>query len=354
MSTPGAVIIDRDDLNVKHEKFCVSIENSGVSAGTDINDTILGSLLRAGVGMPYECNSGGCGSCKFTLIEGTISEDEGEWQGLRPSDVRKNKHLACVSRAQSDCLINVKLDSIYEPKIKPFKSSARFVSSAPLTHDLWEFEFKSDGPAFFMPGQYAKLIIPGVSGPRSYSMSNIANSDGRWFFQIKRVPEGEATSVLFERIKEGQLITIDGPYSIAHLNTNSPNSVVCIAGGSGLAPMVSIIRGIAEDKGSAAGPILYYGARSPRDVVDPEYFSSIKGFDSTHQYVPVVSEAKPGEWIDGPTGFVHEHLQDALPVNCSNIDFYIAGPPPMVEAVRRHLVLERKVPMEHLHYDRFF
>lgn len=344
----------RDDLDVKPKNFCVSIENSEVSADTDINDTILGSLLRAGVGMPYECNSGGCGSCKFTLIEGRISEDEGEWQGLRPSDVRKNKHLACVSRAQSNCLINVKLDSIYEPKIKPFKCSARFVSSAPLTHDLWEFEFKSDGPAHFLPGQYAKLIIPGVSGPRSYSMSNTANRDGSWFFQIKRVPEGEATSVLFERIKEGQTITIDGPYSIAHLNTNSPNSVVCIAGGSGLAPMVSIIRGIAEHKGSAVGPILYYGARSPRDVVDSKYFNSIKGFDATNQYVPVVSDAEPGEWIDGPIGFVHEHLHDALPENCSNIDFYIAGPPPMVEAVRRHLILERKVPSGNLHYDRFF
>jgi len=182
----------RDDLDVKPKNFCVSIENSEVSADTDINDTILGSLLRAGVGMPYECNSGGCGSCKFTLIEGRISEDEGEWQGLRPSDVRKNKHLACVSRAQSNCLINVKLDSIYEPKIKPFKCSARFVSSAPLTHDLWEFEFKSDGPAHFLPGQYAKLIIPGVSGPRSYSMSNTANRDGSWFFSNQAGARGRS------------------------------------------------------------------------------------------------------------------------------------------------------------------
>ena len=78
-----------DDLNVEDERFCVSIQNSEASADTDINDTILGSLLRAGLGMPYECNSGGCGSCKFTLIEGTICEDEGEWQGLRHQTLEK-------------------------------------------------------------------------------------------------------------------------------------------------------------------------------------------------------------------------------------------------------------------------
>lgn len=342
------------DLKMEQTQFRVSIEDSQESVKTDNNDTILGSLLRAGVGMPYECNSGGCGSCKFTLIEGTVSEDSGEWQGLRPSDVRKNKHLACVCRAKSDCVISVKLDAIYEPKIKPSKFTTRFVSSVPLTHDLWEFEFESDGPAHFLPGQYAKLNIPGVLGPRSYSMSNISNTDGRWFFQIKRVPDGEATAVLFEEMTEGQIVTIDAPYSIAHLNSSSPNSVVCIAGGSGLAPMVSILRGIAEHTGRADQPMLYYGARSPKDVVDPSYFNSIEGFDSARQYVPVVSEPLPGQSVDGPTGFVHEYLQEALPENCRNVDFYIAGPPKMVEAVRRHLVLDRSVPMEHLHYDRFF
>ena len=153
---------------------------------------------------------------------------------------------------------------------------------------------------------------------------------------------------------EGMSIVIDAPYSIAHLDASSPRAIVCIAGGSGLAPMVSILRGIAEHYGKADQAMLYYGARSTDDVIDPDYFSTISGFSSERQYVPIISEPDSGNGWAGPTGFVHEHLASALSEDCSDIDFYIAGPPPMVEAVRRYLILERKIPTEHLHYDRFF
>lgn len=311
-------------------------------------------MLRSGLGMPYECNAGGCGSCKFTLVDGELSEDLEAPAGLRASDRRKNKRLACISRARSDCVIAVRLDNSYEPKIRPSKTRARCLGRRPLTHDLWEFDFETDGAAEFLPGQYAKLHIPGVLGPRSYSMSNTANDDGHWSFQVKRVPGGAATSALFER-ELGQLgVTIDAPYSIAHLDRHSFRAIVCIAGGSGLAPMVSILHGVAESPGRAGRPVLYYGARTSEDVVDPAYFAGINGFDPERQYVPVVSEDGPDSEWRGATGFVHEHLAAALSDDCSDCDFYVAGPPPMVEAVRRHLILDRHVPVEQLHYDRFF
>lgn len=335
-------------------RYRVTLANGGPSFDASCDDTLLGCMLRAGLGMPYECNAGGCGSCKFTLVEGDLDDDLEDTPGLRGSDRRKNKHLACISRVRGDCVIDARLNAAYVPQIPPRRREALFLSREGLTHDLWEFRFRSEEPAEFLPGQYAKVYLPGVGGPRSYSMSNTANADGIWTFQIKRTPGGEATTKLFDGELEGMKAVLDAPYSIAHLDAESPRRAVCIAGGSGLAPMVSILRGLAEAKGAVGDALLYYGARTPRDVIAPDYFRSIPGFDPDGQYRPVVSEADEDPAWSGPCGFLHEHLAAALPETCNDLDFYIAGPPPMVEAVRRHLVLDRGVAVEQLHYDRFF
>ena len=340
---------------MKHSTaYQVAIANSELTVKVDHGDTLLSGILRAGVGVPYECNAGGCGSCKYTLLEGEVADDFEESAGLRASDKRKHKHLACVSRPQSDCKIDLKLDVEYTPKNPPQKTEAVLHSIEKLTHDLWEFRFDSTEPAHFLPGQYAKLSLPGVGGPRSYSMSNVANDEGRWLFQIKRVVGGGASEVLFGNAMPALNITIDAPYSIAHLQPDSSRPIICVAGGSGLAPMVSILRGIAQRDDTAANPILYYGARSSRDVVDKGYFKTICGFNPDEQYIPVVSEPESSEKWSGATGLVHDCLKTQLQEGAQGYEYYMAGPPAMVDAVRRHLVLDRAVPVEQLHYDRFF
>ena len=334
--------------------YQVSIEGTGLVFDIDENDTLLGGILRARTGIPYECNAGGCGSCKYTLIEGEVIDDLDDSPGLRASDRRKNKHLACISHPRSHCTIQIKPDNHYIPKHLPQKFQATLQSIEKLTHDLWEFKFQSDQAAHFLPGQYGKLSIPEVIGPRSYSMCNTANDTGQWVFQIKRVEGGSASSILFDDSLNGIEITIDAPYSIAHLQTDSSRPIVCIAGGSGLAPMVSILHGVSEIEGNTHKPILYYGARKVDDVVCKEYLDTIPGFNSDSQYIPIISEFESGtQWI-GATGLVHEYLAQNLSDNCKEFEYYIAGPPPMVDAVRRHLILDRAIPVEQLHYDRFY
>ena len=340
---------------MKHSTaYRVAIANSDLVVHVDRGDTLLGAILRARVGMPYECNAGGCGSCKYTLLEGTVASDLEDSAGLRASDRRKKKHLACISRPLSDCTIDLKIDPEYTPKITPQKTDAALHSIERLTHDLWEFRFDSTGSARFLPGQYAKLSLPGVNGPRSYSMSNVANEEGRWRFQIKRVEGGAASEVLFGRSLADLNVTIDAPYSIAHLRSDSARPTICIAGGSGLAPMVSILHGITQLESANADPVLYYGARTSRDVVDKNYFRTIRGFSPDDQYIPIVSEPEQGDKWSGATGLVHDFLKTCLGEGAHDYEYYLAGPPPMVDAVRRHLVLDRRVPVEQLHYDRFF
>lgn len=332
----------------------VTIQGTDLTVDIDTSDTLLSGLLRKGIGIPYECNAGGCGSCKYTLIEGEVSDDLHESPGLKNSDRRKNKHLACISHLKSDCVIQVKQDKDYRPKNFPAIRKAHLISRRPITHDLWEFEFQTESPAVFLPGQYAKVFISGVNGPRSYSMSNIENDDGGWQFLIKKTPGGAASEVLFEKDLKEISVDLDAPYSIAHLDAEHKSQVVCIAGGSGLAPMISILLGIYCNNLTSLNPTLYYGARTEQDVIPLDYFSLIPGFNPETQYFPIVSEPEPGSNWSGATGFVHEHLSNAIRPEIDDQEIFIAGPPPMVEAVRRHLVLDLGVSITQLHYDRFF
>ena len=107
-----------------------------------------------------------------------------------------------------------------------------------LTHDIREFRFQLATPVNFLPEQYALLYLPNVNGPRAYSMSNIAQGDGSWHFMIKRVPGGSGSSALFERVRVGDRLRLDGPYALAYLRPDSQRDIVCIAGGSVLVPVI--------------------------------------------------------------------------------------------------------------------
>src|SRR5450830_933944 len=242
-------------------------------------DTVLRAALRAGLGFPYECNSGGCGSCKFELLDGEVEDLWAQAPGLTERDRRKGKRLACQCVAMTDLRIKVRTTPECVPRIIPRRLRARFAGVHVITHDISEFRFLSEGGADFLAGQYAMLAIPGVSTPRAYSMSNLANNQGEWHFQIRRVANGMATDALFDHLQVGQTIELDGPYGLAFLRTEAPRDIVCIAGGSGLAPMVSIARGAAQSGLLKTRQLhFFYGGRTPRDICGDTFLRELPGF----------------------------------------------------------------------------
>ena len=320
-------------------------------------DTILRAALRAGVGFPYECNSGGCGSCKFEIVSGSIENLWPEAPGLTERDRRKNKLLACQCVPASDLVIKVRLDPLCVPHIRPQRRFAHLVGSSDITHDIREFRFVTKSAAEFLPGQYASLNIPGVGAPRCYSMSNLPNRDGEWHFQIRRVHHGRASAWLFEQARAGDRIEIDGPFGHAYLREQSLRDIVCVAGGSGLAPMVSIARGAV-----AAGMLrdrqlhFFYGGRTPRDLCGEEFLRSFREFGERIFYYPIVSDAHSIDqyrW-SGDVGLVHEWLPRKLDGDLARFEYYFAGPPPMTQAIQEMLMLTHKVPFAQIHFDRFF
>lgn len=321
------------------------------------DDTVLSAALRDGIGFPYECNSGGCGSCQFELVEGELTERWPDAPGLSPRARGRGKRLACQSVPASDCTIKVSLNQEMIPAIVPQRQTLAFAAGRRLTADMSEFCFKSTSPAEFLPGQFATISLPDVEGHRGYSMSNLPNDSGEWNFVIKRVPGGKGTAVLFDSLKPGDRISVDAPYGNSYLRTGNGRDIVCIAGGSGLSPVLSILRGaVRAPELSDRRLLLFYGGRGPQDICVPEILSADPLLsERVVLHTAISDDNAPGanEW-SGERGFVHELVRKTLGEQIPAFDFYFCGPPPMTDAVHRMLLLDYKVPARQLHFDRFF
>lgn len=336
--------------------FKIRVEGTSSEYECADGDTILRSGLRAGMGMPYECSVGSCGTCKIEILEGTVDTLWQQAPGRSERDVKRGRSLACQSRPKSDCTIKVRLGKENESHHRPRQFKGTLVDVRDLTHDMKEFRIRADRPTEFLPGQYALFALPGVSGMRAYSMSNISNPEREWHFQIKRVPQGAGTTVLFDRTQVGDIINLDGPYGLAYLRTQSQRDIVCISGGSGLSPMVSIARGIANEKNLAGrGVHFFYGGRGPQDMCGEEFLRELPGFGEQILFYPVISmpELDVNRTWKGKIGFIHDIAADTLGETLPQFEFYFAGPPPMALAVQK-MLLEKKVPYDQFHFDRFF
>jgi toluene monooxygenase electron transfer component len=332
----------------------ISIADTDLKFDCSHDDTLLAGGLRAGLGLPYECNSGGCGSCKMRVLEGKTRI---LWEGSpvwTEADRRRGRVLGCQAVPLTDCTIAVRELAANRPLVRPHRRTAILQSVKKLTHDMSEFVFATDSPAAFLPGQYAALVLP-TGCRRIYSMANLANEQGQWHFIIRAVAGGTASAHLFASDAVGQQSVLDGPFGLAHLR-DTGRDIVCVAGGSGLAPILSIVRGALSDPRFADRRIiLLYGARAVRDLACDRALVALPGFDQRVTYVASLSDPGTGDatW-NGRRGLVHETLADAVGGQWSEYEYYFAGPPRMTEAVYRTLTEDSRVPPERLHFDQFY
>ena len=322
----------------------------------DADDTLLRAGLRAGLGMPYECNAGSCGTCKVELLEGEITSLRPDAPGLAERDRAKNRVLACQAQPGTDCRIKVRLRPENVPRHRPARFRATLESFRDLTHDMREFTFATHGAPGFLPGQYALFYLPGLAAPRTYSMSNIDDGSGRWQFIVRRVPGGTGTVTLFDKVAIGGEIALDGPYGLAYLRPESPRDIVLIGGGSGLAPVLSLARGAVRERRLDGRKIhVFYGARTQRDLCGKAELEALPGFGSRIGFTPVLSapDADSLETWKGATGFVHELARDFIGERWADFEYYFAGPPPMAKAVQQMLI-DKRVPYPQVHFDSFY
>lgn len=321
------------------------------------DDTILRSGLRAGLGLAYECNVGSCGSCKIQVVEGDVDVMWKDAPGLSQKEWERGRRLGCQSIPKSSCKIKTIVTPDFVPRDRPQRFLATVTDLSDVTYDMREFRLRGPEPAVFRPGQYALLRMPGGDSLRAYSMSNVGTGEDDWQFVIRRVPNGAMTTRLFDEVKVGSEIEMDGPYGLAYLRPEAPRDLVCIAGGSGLSPMISIARGMAREPALDGRKLhFFYGGRGPKDICGESHLCEIPSYGERVLYHPIVSMPELDEnkeWA-GEVGFVHELVPRTLAEPLPSYEFYLAGPPPMVEATLKLLMVTHKVPMRQVHYDRFY
>lgn len=334
----------------------ITIPAADISFEVADGDTIARAATRAGLGFPYECNVGECGNCRFELLEGEVSYLRENPPALNERDVQRKRYLGCQALPKGACQIKVPLRDHYKSTFIPKRTRGTLLETIDITHDIREFRFGLEDPVGFLAGQYALISVPGVTGARAYSMCNVTSSGEEWHFQIRKVPNGKATTGLFDDLSIGSQIGLDGPFGMAYLREEAPRDILCLAGGSGLSPMISIARAAAASEKLQDRKIHFlYGGRTPRDICGEQMLKELPGYGERIHYVPVISmldDPASAAW-SGETGFVHEVASKLFGEDLSGFEVYFAGPPLMAQAVMKTLI-KGKVPAAQMHFDQFY
>ena len=317
-------------------------------------EKILYAGLRAQAGLPYECGTGTCGTCKAKLVDGAIDDAWPEAPGRRFIKPERGEFLMCQCAAQSDVSIEV-ASFVYpaDPRACRVGTLSGTVGAVrPLTHDVAALEVELDAPCEFDAGQFMAVSAPGVRGRRGYSMVNFARAAQRLEFVVKRKPGGGFSEWLFSEQAAGARIGLVGPLGRATFDPGLARNVLCIAGGSGIAGMMSILaRAKAADYFSRHKVHVFFGVRTMRDVF---FLDELAAYPQADITVALSEEDPPANTrLRFERGLVHEVAKRAMAGKYQNLRAYVAGPPPAVDAAIRVLLLDAKLTTDNIRYDKF-
>jgi len=326
-------------------------------------EKILYAGLRSQIGLPYECGTGTCGTCRAKLVEGKI--DDG-WPTAPGRKFLKDpsEFLMCQCSARES--IGIEVASFVYPadpgSCLVSARSGKVESVRTLTHDVSAIDVKLDTPCRFDAGQFMAIAAPGVPGMRGYSMVNFDHPAQRIEFVVKKKPGGGFSEWLFSERAVGAKIDLIGPLGKATFYPGVAKNILCIAGGSGIAGMMSILaRACAERHFEQFRGYVFFGVRTMRDAF---YLKELSAFRERFPQALAITVALSDEDVPASAaaqfpqlrfarGFVHEVAKREMAGKYQDVRAYLAGPPPAVDAAIRVLLLDAKLTTDHIRYDKF-
>ncbi len=331
------------------ETYNVRLEPVGIDFEVDEDETVLRGAFRQGLMLMHGCKEGQCSACKSFLLDGEVDLDRYSTFALNDFEKEEGWTLLCRAHAMSDLeveLINYDED-ILRNGVPQQTKQLRVEALEPLTHDIYRLVLDATDLEYH-PGQYVDITIPGTEEVRSFSMANLPGD--KLEFMIKVYPDGKFSGLLAEGgIEAGHELEVTGPFGVFTLRKNE-RPLLFIGGGAGMAPILALLRSLA-DEGSTREAVYYYGARGPQDLFHLDELAELEQRLESFRFVPALSDCDEKEEWDGEQGLITD-VVERCEQELGEVDAYVCGPPPMVEAAIA-LLDAKGVPESRVHYDKF-
>jgi CDP-4-dehydro-6-deoxyglucose reductase len=312
--------------------FQISIQPSGRTFSVEPGEAMLAAGIRQGIGLPYGCKDGACGSCKCKKLEGTVVHGAHQAKALSAEEEAAGFVLTCCGVAQSDVVLESR--QVTEAGAFPVrKMPARVSSLERKSHDVMivRLQLPANDPFNYRPGQYVEFLLRDGSR-RSYSMANAPHNGPGLELHVRHMPGGKFTDHVFGVMKEKEIQRIEGPFGSFFLREDSDKPMVLLASGTGFAPIKALIEHM-QFQGIKRRATLYWGGRRPEDLYMDDWVRTKLLEMPNLDYVPVISDALPQDAWTGRTGFVHRAVVEDLP-DLSGYQVYACGAPIVVDSAR--------------------
>ncbi|TSD92840.1 2Fe-2S iron-sulfur cluster binding domain-containing protein [Gordonia rubripertincta] len=323
------------------DHYSVRIQGKDTDITVAKGQSVLDAALRANEWLPHSCTQGTCGTCKLKVLCGEIDHNESPEYTLTAEERADGLALGCMATPCSDLVVEpiggVADDGIPHYPLRDFDGTVVLLED--IAANTRRLVIELDEPMQFNAGQYAELILPGVNVGRQYSMANPPSESRRLEFHVKLTPGGQATEGwIFGSMAVGDTVQLRGPLGQFSLVKPQEQAAILIGGGTGLAPLKSIVQhALVNDL--APEIYLYHGGRRQDDLYDVGFFRGLEALHTNFHYRPALSEE---QW-DGPRGMVTDVVIDDF-TTCKGMSAYLCGPPAMVEAAVKALKRRRMAP----------
>jgi len=333
--------------------FTVTVQPSGRVFSVDRDEPILSAAIRQGVGLPYGCKDGACGSCKSKLLEGRVIHGVHQSKALSAEEEAAGWILTCQAAAQTDVVVEARtVPGAGEFAIRKMPTRVTTISRPAPDVAILQMQLPANDRLQYRAGQYVEFILRDGSR-RSYSMANAPHTQEDKpgiELHLRHLPGGKFTDHVFTAMKEKDILRMEGPFGSFFLR-ESDKPMILLASGTGFAPIKAILEHLQHTK-SQRHAELYWGCRSKADLYLHDWALQMAASMPNLKYVPVLSEPKPEDAWTGRTGFVHQAVMHDHP-NLLNHQVYACGVPIMVESAKRDFVMKSGLPDDEFYADAF-
>jgi CDP-4-dehydro-6-deoxyglucose reductase len=329
----------------------VTVQPSGQSFEAQEGESVLAAALRQGVMLPYGCKNGACGSCKGKIVAGAVDYGHYHARVLTEAERAHGKALFCQAKPLGELVIECRtIGAAKDVAVRLLPCRVQQLEKVADDVMIVRLKLPANERLQFLAGQYIDFLLKGGER-RSFSMANAPHADELLELHIRQVAGGSFTEHVFGKMKERDILRLEGPLGSFFLREDSAKPIVLVASGTGFAPIKSIIESSVHRQVTRP-MVLYWGARRPKDLYLTALAEKWAREQPNFRYVPVISEARPEDAWTGRTGFVHRAVMEDLP-DLSAHQVYACGVPIMVDSARRDFIAQCKLPEDEFYADSF-